>query len=61
LAKPEQEARLPRTGLRPIESGSIERNAQAGGAETRILEQGPKLALGEESGKQSGDVPQGVG
>ena len=25
-----------------------------------ILEQGPRLALGEESGKQNGDVPQGV-
>ncbi len=27
----------------------------------RFLEQGPKLALGEESGKQSGDVPQNRG
>jgi hypothetical protein len=30
-------------------------------AKPRILEQGPKLALGEESGKQSGVVPPGVG
>lgn len=28
-------------------------------AKSRFLEQGPKLALGEESGKQSGAVPQG--
>ena len=30
-------------------------------AEPRFLEQGPKLVLGEESGKQSGDVPPGAG
>jgi hypothetical protein len=30
-------------------------------AKTRFLEQGPKLVLGEESGKQSGDVPPGAG
>src|SRR5580658_238105 len=28
-------------------------------AKSRVLEQGPKLALGEESGKQSGAVPPG--
>src|ERR1700691_576574 len=28
-------------------------------AKSRFLEQGPKLALGEESGKQSGAVPPG--
>jgi hypothetical protein len=38
-----------------------EREARLPSAETRFLEQGPKLVLGEESGKQSGDVPPGAG
>ena len=38
-----------------------ERGARLPSAEPRILEQGPRLALGEESGKQSGDVPPGAG
>ena len=36
-----------------------EREARLPSAKPCILEQGPKLDLGEESGKQSGDVPQG--
>jgi hypothetical protein len=39
----------------------IEDRAQIAGAKPRILEQGPELASGEESGKQSGAVPPGVG
>ena len=38
-----------------------EREARLPSAKPRILEQGPKLDLGEESGKQSGDVPPGAG
>src|ERR1019366_2916796 len=38
-----------------------ERGARLPSAKPRILEQGPKLDLGEESGKQSGDVPPGAG
>ncbi|WP_155987438.1 hypothetical protein [Pseudacidobacterium ailaaui] len=33
---------------------------QIAGAKPRILEQGPRLVLGEESGKQSGAVPPGA-
>ena len=46
----------------PICSGHTGRSLAQGPApkaKTRFLEQGPKLALGEESGKQSGDVPPG--
>jgi hypothetical protein len=39
----------------------IPNHLQTAEAKTRILEQGPKLALGEESRKQSGAVPQGAG
>src|SRR5581483_952053 len=38
-----------------------EREARLPSAKPRILEQGPKLDLGEESGKQSGAVPPGAG
>ncbi len=38
-----------------------EREARLPSAKPCILEQGPKLDLGEESGKQSGDVPPGAG